>query len=88
MKFNKSFGQNGQNLQTESQAEKLAVIGEAIAKIGDAIASIASVLALEEEPQEKGDNDEYRSMQQQIDHLTAENERLKIQLNNRRHHWL
>ncbi|QFF98872.1 hypothetical protein PB01_08515 [Psychrobacillus glaciei] len=87
MKFNKSFGQNGQNLQTESHAEKLAVIGEAIAKIGDAIASIAAVLALEEPP-EKGDNDEYKSMQKEIDHLTAENERLKNQLNNRRHNWL
>lgn len=75
---------NKRNLQVVSQAEKLAIIWEAVTKIGEAIASIAEVLAIEEEPHAK----EKLKMQKQIDCLTAENEKMKNQLNKRRNRWI
>ncbi|MEK3886864.1 hypothetical protein [Bacillus sp. FSL K6-3431] len=50
---NKNFGQNGQNLQPEGQAAKLAVIAGTITTLGDALATIAAILAIEESQQKK-----------------------------------
>ena len=54
-------------------ADKLVVIGKTIAKIGEGITIIAELLVLEEEKENK-------KLQKQIDYLTAENEKLKTEL--------
>lgn len=74
---NKNFDQNSQNLNTESQAAKLAIIATAITTFGDALGTIAAILAFEEEQQEQSDKEEYIKMQKQIDYLTTEFEKLK-----------
>ena len=74
---NKDFDQISQNLNTESQAAKLAIIATAITTFGDALGTIAAILAFEEEKQERMDKEEYIKMQKQIDYLTTEFEKFK-----------
>ncbi|MFE4140687.1 hypothetical protein ACFX4I_02305 [Peribacillus sp. YIM B13472] len=74
---NKNFDQNSQNMNTESQAAKLAIIATAITTFGDALGTIAAILAFEEEQQERMDKEEYIKVQKQIDYLTTEFEKLK-----------
>ena len=79
-KNNKRFEQDNSDLQTESQAAKLAVIAGAITTFGDVLATMAAVLAIEEARQEKNDSVDNNSVQKQIDYLSLEMERLKRQM--------
>jgi len=79
-KNNRGFEQDNSDLQTESQAAKLAVIAGAITTFGDALATMAAVLAIEEARQEKNDSVDNNSVQKQIDYLSLEMERLKRQM--------
>ena len=78
--FHNSGNQDKQNLQTDSQSAQLAVIAGVITTFGDAIATLAAVLAIEEAREEQNGNG---NMQQQIDYLTSEFEKLKKQVNNK-----
>jgi hypothetical protein len=77
---NLRFEQDNPDLQTDSQADKLAVIAGAITTFGDALATMAALLAIEEARQEKNDGGDNKSMQKQIDYLTSEMEQLKRQM--------
>lgn len=77
---NFNFEQDNSNLQSDSQAAKLAVIAGAIITFGDALATIASVLAIEEDRQEKSNTSDNKSLQKQIDYLTSEIKKIKNQL--------
>ena len=78
-----SFNDNpdSQNLQTDSESAKLAVIAGVITTFGDALATLAAVLAIEEARQEQGDTGANKNMQKQIDYLTSEIEKIKRQMN-------
>lgn len=82
-----SFNENpdSQNLQTDSESAKLAVIAGVISTFGDALATLAAVLAIEEAReearQEQSNNGDNKNMQKQIDHLTSEIEKIKRQMN-------
>lgn len=75
--------QDSENLQTDSQSAKLAVIAAAITTFADALATIAAVLAIEEARQEQADNGDNKKMQKQINYLTSEIEKIKKQINPR-----
>lgn len=81
--FHNSGNQDKQNLQTDSQSAQLAVIAGVITTFGDAIATLAAVLAIEEAREEQNGNGNNKNMQQQIDYLTSEFEKLKKQVNNK-----
>lgn len=81
--FHNSGNQDKQNLQTDSQSAQLAVIAGVITTFGDAIATLAAVLAIEEAREEQNGNGNNENMQQQIDYLTSEFEKLKKQVNNK-----
>ena len=74
---NKNFEQNKQNLKTENQSTKLAIIASAVTTFGDALSTLAAILELEEEQQEQRDQEDFKKMQKQIEFLTTEIEKLK-----------
>ena len=82
-----SFNENpdSQNLQTDSESAKLAVIAGVITTFGDALATLAAVLAIEEAReevrQEQGNTGDNKNMQKQIDYLTSELDKIKRQMN-------
>ena len=73
--------QDNQNLQTDSESAKLAVIGGAITTLGDALTTMAAALAIEEARQEQGKTGDNKNIQKQIDYLTSEIEKIKRQMN-------
>lgn len=85
-KSNLFFNENqvSQNLQTDSESAKLAVIAGVITTSGDALSTMAAVLALEEARQEQGNTGDSKNMQKQIDYLTSEIEKIKRQINQTR----
>ena len=82
-----SFNENpdSQNLHTDSESAKLAVVAGLISTFGDALATLAAVLAIEEAReearQEQGNTGDNKNMQKQIDNLTYEIEKIKRQMN-------
>ena len=80
--------QDSQNLQTDSESAKLAVIAGVITTFGDALATLAAVLAIEEAREEKNGNGNNKNMQKQIDYLTSEFEKLKKQVINQNTYYL
>ena len=74
-----------QNVHTDSESAKLAVVAGLLSTFGDALATLAAVLAIEEAREEarqgQGNNGDNKNMQKQIDHLTSEIENIKRQMN-------
>ena len=79
--FSPNENQGSQNLQTDSESDKLAVIAGVITTFGDALSTLAAVLAIEEARQEQSNNGDSKNMQKQINYLTSEIEKIKRQMN-------
>ncbi len=80
MKNNKG-NRNSDEMESVSQAAKLAVIAGAITTLGDALATIAAGLALEDELKENESNsNDINKLQKQIDELNYEMKQLKRML--------
>lgn len=87
-KNNFNFEQDNSDLQSDSQAAKIAVIAGAISTFGDALATLSAILAIEEERQEKSGTSDNRNLQKQIDNLTYEIQKIKNQISGQNRYYL
>ncbi|SEM57629.1 hypothetical protein SAMN04487786_2163 [Paenisporosarcina quisquiliarum] len=87
-KNNFNFEQDNSDLQSDSQAAKIAVIAGAISTFGDALATLSAILAIEEERQEKNGSSDNRNLQKQIDNLTYEIQKIKNQISSQNRYYL
>lgn len=87
-KNNFNFEQDNSDLQSDSQAAKIAVIAGAISTFGDALATLSAILAIEEERQEKSGTSDNRNLQKQNDNLTYEIQKIKNQISAQNRYYL
>lgn len=87
-KNNLNFEQDNSDLQSDSQAAKIAVIAGAISTFGDALATLSAIFAIEEERQEKNGASDNRNLQKQIDNLTYEIQKIKNQISSQNRYYL